>query len=125
MAVQRFLREQLDAVGRDSAVEGNLVAGSISPSAVGQRPPGSRGRLIRIASVPSVHVYVRHIADPAGDDVLRIPDPLPPGPDPLPGQWWPPAMLSPSWVLKHHDDFDIFHIQFGFDAQDPSCLEEL
>ena len=43
----------------------------------------------------------------------------------LSGQWWPPVMLSPSWVLDHHDEFDIFHIQFGFDAQEASCLAEL
>jgi hypothetical protein len=34
-------------------------------------------------------------------------------------------MLSPSWVLDHHDDFDVFHVQFGFDAQEASCLAAL
>ncbi|MEP7022393.1 MAG: glycosyltransferase family 1 protein [Actinomycetota bacterium] len=34
-------------------------------------------------------------------------------------------MLTPSWVTDHRDEFDVFHIQFGFDAQDPSCLGAL
>ena len=34
-------------------------------------------------------------------------------------------MLTRSWVTGHQDEFDIFHVQFGFDAQDPSCLEAL
>jgi hypothetical protein len=34
-------------------------------------------------------------------------------------------MLSPSWVREHRDEFDVFHIQFGFDAQDASRLADL
>lgn len=41
------------------------------------------------------------------------------------GQWWPPVMLSPSWVRDHRDELDVFHIQFGFDAQDAGRLAEL
>lgn len=95
------------------------------PAAV--RPAGRiRSGLIRVASVPAGHVYVRHIADPSGGDgVVRLDDPVPPGPDVLNGQWWPPAMLSPGWVLDHHEEFDVFHVQFGFDAQDAGRLGAL
>jgi hypothetical protein len=86
----------------------------------------TQGRLIRVASVPSGHVYVQHLADPLRDDgVARLDDPVPAGPVTVSGQWWPPAMLSASWVKEHRDEFDVFHIQFGFDAQDLSCLREL
>ena len=34
-------------------------------------------------------------------------------------------MLSPSWVLDHHREFDVFHVQFGFDAQEPCGLNAL
>jgi hypothetical protein len=81
---------------------------------------------IRVASVPSGHVYVRHLTDPGGGDgVLRLKDPVPPGRGVMTGQWWPPVMLSPAWAAGHSDEFDIFHVQFGFDAQEPQCLEEL
>lgn len=50
---------------------------------------------------------------------------MPPGDAVLTGQWWPPVMLSPSWVLDHHGEFDVFHIQFGFDAQDANRLAAL
>jgi hypothetical protein len=95
------------------------------PAAV--RPAGcTRSGLIRVASVPAGHVYVRHLADPSGGDgVVRLDDPVPPGPDVLAGQWWPPAMLSPGWVLDHHQEFDVFHVQFGFDAQDADRLGAL
>ncbi|NMH96978.1 glycosyltransferase family 1 protein [Pseudonocardia acidicola] len=79
---------------------------------------------MRIASVPSDHVYVRHLADPVGDDgVVRLPDPPVPGAPP--GQWWPPPMLEPSWVAAHADDFDVFHLHFGFDDRTPGQLREL
>ncbi len=82
-------------------------------------------RRIRVASVPAGHVYVSHLSDPSGADaVVRLADPVPSAVA-QPGQWWPPAMLSPSWVRDHHDEFDIFHIQFGFDAQEASCLVAL
>ena len=34
--------------------------------------------------------------------VVRLPDPAPDVPDPLPGQWWPPVMLQTGWVAEHH-----------------------
>ena len=75
--------------------------------------------------MPAGHVYVRHLSPPSGGDaVVRLADPVPREKTLLTGQWWPPVMLSPSWVLDH-DEFDVFHIQFGFDAQEASCLSEL
>jgi hypothetical protein len=61
-------------------------------------------------------VYVQHLADPAGDGVVRLPDPAPAGLRAASGQWWPPVMLSPGWVRDHGGDFDVFHVHFGFDA---------
>lgn len=76
--------------------------------------------MIRVASVPADHPYVRHIGVP-GDGVARLPDQR------LPGQrgWWPPRMLDPSWVVEHADAFDVFHVQFGFDGRHPDQLREL
>jgi beta-1,4-mannosyltransferase len=76
---------------------------------------------IRIASVPADHPYVRHIGAPGGDSVVRLED------EREPGQrgWWPPRMLEPEWVERHADDFDLFHVQFGFDGRHPEQLREL
>ncbi|MCD9198723.1 glycosyltransferase family protein [Aeromicrobium wangtongii] len=81
---------------------------------------------IRVASVPSSHVYVRHLSPPgdATDGVRRLPDPVPSGAAPQ-SRWWPPAMLEADWVHAHHDDFDVFHIHFGFDARTPQQLTDL
>jgi hypothetical protein len=43
-------------------------------------------------------------------------------PDPLPGQWWPPVILRPDWVAAHHQEFDLAHLHFGFDAVEPAEL---
>ena len=60
---------------------------------------------------------------PDGDDrVVRLPDPAPDVPDPLPGQWWPPVMLQTGWVAEHHREFDLAHLHFGFDAATPADL---
>jgi hypothetical protein len=76
---------------------------------------------IRIASVPADHPYVRHLGAPGGDAVVRLED------ERGPGQrgWWPPRMLEPEWVELHADDFDLFHVQFGFDGRHPEQLREL
>lgn len=72
---------------------------------------------MRIASVPASHVYVRHLSHPEEvESVVRLDDPLPPDGRKVPGGWWPPLMLEPGWIARHHDDFDVFHIHFGFDA---------
>ena len=79
---------------------------------------------IRVASVPSGHVYVRHLAAEGGDGVERLPDPRP-GTNIPDAQWWPPRMLESTWVREHAGDFDLMHVHFGFDATSPESCAEL
>lgn len=72
--------------------------------------------MIRVASVPESHVYVRHLDHPDVPQVVRLPDPVPRDGRTVPGGWWPPLMLEPSWIDDHCDLFDVFHVHFGFDA---------
>ncbi|WP_169815521.1 glycosyltransferase [Nocardia inohanensis] len=82
--------------------------------------------VIRVASVPASHVYVRHLAPVDGTDaVLRLDDPVPADGRKVPGGWWPPVMLDPAWIRAHHHEFDLFHIHFGFDAVPPHTLREI
>jgi glycosyltransferase involved in cell wall biosynthesis len=73
-------------------------------------------------------VYVRHLqpveAIPGLPRVERMsdPDPASPGRSAV-SQWWPPVMLDAEWVRAN--DFDVFHIQFGFDARTPAQLQDL
>jgi hypothetical protein len=79
--------------------------------------------MIRIASVPASHVYVRHLSTPDGaDTAVRLRDPVPADGRKVPGGWWPPVMLDPSWISEHHREFDAFHIHFGFDAIAPTTM---
>ena len=79
---------------------------------------------LTVASVPSGHVYVRHLAPLQGEGAVRLPDPAPGRPDqPAGAVWWPPVMLDPEWA--RHADFDVFHLHFGFDAEPPERLEAL
>ncbi|MCS5735219.1 glycosyltransferase family 1 protein [Herbiconiux daphne] len=84
--------------------------------------------LVRVASVPSSHVYIRHLTPDAatGYPVVRLADP---DPDDTRrsavSRWWPPAMLDPRWVHEHASEFDLFHLQFGFDARTPDELRAL
>jgi glycosyltransferase involved in cell wall biosynthesis len=71
--------------------------------------------VIRVLSVPSGHVYVRHLSGTSDDGVVRLADPPVPG-APEAAQWWPPPALDPAWVAGHIDEFDVFHVHFGFDA---------
>jgi hypothetical protein len=81
---------------------------------------------IRVASVPAGHVYVQHLEPVhAAPAVMRLPDPEPAAPDPAPGQWWPPRMLSPEWIDAHADEFDVFHVHFGFDALSRVQLQDV
>lgn len=80
--------------------------------------------MIRVASVPSGHVYVAHLATASGSPVQRLPDPRP-GTDLPAAQWWPPGMLDTAWVREHADSFDLMHVHFGFDAVAPPDLAEL
>ncbi len=79
---------------------------------------------LAVASVPSGHVYVRHlspVAHSGGSAVVRLPDP-PSGSSPD-SPWWPPRMLTPEWINEHFDEFDAMHVHFGFDAVSPEQLE--
>lgn len=79
---------------------------------------------LTVASVPSGHVYVRHLDPLHGSGVVRPPDPDPDRPDrPAGATWWPPVMLDPEWARQA--DFDVFHVHFGFDACRPEALDEL
>jgi beta-1,4-mannosyltransferase len=89
-------------------------------------PHARTGReLLRVASVPSGHVYVRHLSPVAGDGgVERLPDPDPDDASRSAQQrWWPPVMLRPEWAATA--DIDVFHVQFGFDTCTPDSLREL
>lgn len=78
---------------------------------------------IRVASVPSGHVYVRHLGDPRDDgSVIRLPDVVRPGDE---GRWWPPVMLDADWIAANHASFDVFHVHFGFDAKSPRELRAI
>ncbi|WP_255467037.1 glycosyltransferase [Aeromicrobium senzhongii] len=86
-------------------------------------PPG--GATVRVASVPSTHVYVRHLRPPSGPSpFVHLPDPDPDHPSrSATTKWWPPVMLRPEWAATA--DFDVFHVQFGFDACSPEDLSRL
>ncbi|PUA80163.1 hypothetical protein [Nocardioides currus] len=77
-----------------------------------------------IASVPSGHVYVRHLSPLSGGGPRRLLDPDPADPRrPAGNTWWPPSMLEPSWAEQNA--FDVFHLHFGFDARTPEELDRL
>ena len=80
-------------------------------------------RMLRIASVPSDHVYVRHLEPLGAPCWVRLSDPPVPGAPP--GQWWPSPVLEPAWVGRHAADFDIVHIHFGFEHRTPAELQAL
>ncbi|MBE7160430.1 MAG: glycosyltransferase family 1 protein [Williamsia herbipolensis] len=83
--------------------------------------------MLTVGSVPSAHVYVRHLqpVDAVGDDerVVRPPDPTPAGAT-APGQWWPPVMLRPDWIAEHAIEIDVLHVHFGFESSTPAELAE-
>ncbi|MBF4457673.1 MULTISPECIES: glycosyltransferase [unclassified Pseudoclavibacter] len=91
---------------------------------------GETSRTIRVASVPSGHVYVRHLAPvssaPSSHQVVRLADPHPDGSGrPATDRWWPPVMLDSSWIDEHAAEFDVFHVHFGFDALSPESLRAI
>ena len=80
-------------------------------------------RRLTVASVPSNHVYVRHLA-PMSGGAVRLPDPDPADPGRAAGAaWWPPVMLDPEWARQA--EMDVFHLHFGFDACTPDQLRAL
>lgn len=89
-----------------------------------QSGTAARDDQLVVASVPSGHVYVRHLAPENGPGPRRLADPDPDSPDrSATERWWPPVMLDPAWAATA--DFDVFHLQFGFDACSPERLTEL
>ena len=79
---------------------------------------------LRIASVPSDHPYVHHLAPVGGDDaVVRLPDPPVPGAPA--GQWWPSPVLEPAWLREHAAELDVVHVHFGFEHRTVEQLREL
>lgn len=87
--------------------------------------------MIRVASVPSSHAYVRHLQPVVGDSahaasaepsVIVLPDPAPVRVD-VPDQWWPPRLLDARWLAEQADvDFDVLHVHFGFESFSPGEL---
>lgn len=82
---------------------------------------------IVVASIPSGHVYVRHLSPVPGSEgtaaVRRLPDARTgDSPD---APWWPPPMLTTAWVHQHAGEFDVMHLHFGFDALSPQDLRDL
>lgn len=81
---------------------------------------------IRVAAVPAGHVYVRHPASlTARDPVRLLPDPCPRGTPRSRWGWWPPAMLDPDWVRRHHDESDLLHLHQGCENASPVRLTAL
>ncbi|MFC7487938.1 glycosyltransferase [Knoellia sp. CPCC 206453] len=81
---------------------------------------------ILVASIPSGHVYVRHLASPSSpgaDPVVRLVDP--PSGRSAGSTWWPPRMLSRAWISEHAAEFDVMHVHFGFDALSPEDLQDV
>lgn len=81
--------------------------------------------VLKVASVPTRHVYIRHLSDPDDPEgvVERLPDPPVLGAS-SPNQWWPPMWLEPEYLRAHHD-FDLMHIHFGYDACTVAGLTEV
>ncbi len=70
--------------------------------------------MLRVASVPSAHPYVHHLAPVVADGaVVRLPDP--PVPGAAIGQWWPSPVLDPTWLRTHAAQIDVVHLHFGFE----------
>jgi hypothetical protein len=101
-----------------------MQARSASPTEPEEQSEGSF--VLRIASVPASHIYVRHLSRPdVLDPVVRLDDPVPTDGRTVPGGWWPPLMLEPGWVSGNHHRFDVCHIHFGFDAIGPEVLTDV
>ena len=96
----------------------------MSPPTHGTAADCAGGARWLVASVPADHVYVRHLAPLSGRGPIRLPDPRPdPGLQADTQTWWPPVMLDARWAEQA--DFDVFHVNFGFDARTPGQLRDL
>jgi hypothetical protein len=77
--------------------------------------------VVRVASIPAGHLYVRHAL--AGTGVGLLPDPPPPGA--TNGRWWPPVMCDAAWVTANADRFDVMHVHFGTESYPAAHLRSL
>jgi hypothetical protein len=72
---------------------------------------------IRVASVPSDHVYVRHIGSLSDHGVVRLLEPA------VPGQWSPSRVLDVAWLQEHREAYDLVHVHFGFEHLTTDALQ--
>ncbi|CAN5922335.1 hypothetical protein BH23ACT10_BH23ACT10_11370 [soil metagenome] len=75
-------------------------------------------RHLTVAAIPERHAYVRHIASWREQEFRVLLDPAN-------RPWWPPHRLDPRWIEAHADQFDVYHVHFGFDAADPERLHDV
>jgi hypothetical protein len=86
----------------------------------------NRSDAVRVASIPASQVYVRHLASIDGrETVLCLADPIPADGRKVPGGWWPPVMLDRHWLTNHAADYDLAHLQFGFDGKTPAGFSDV
>jgi hypothetical protein len=123
----RFGSDSKSTHGRRSSSTSDVMPPEFGvPNEVTVRPPAppEASRRLAVASVPSGHVYVRHLSPLQGNGPRRLPDPDPDDPRRSAQQrWWPPVMLDPHWAATA--DYDVFHLHFGFDACSPALLRDL
>lgn len=67
--------------------------------------------MIRVASVPAAHPFVRHIQPPGSAGFLTLPEIFH-----EPGRWWPPRRLDPRWLRENAGSFDVLHAHFGYES---------
>lgn len=79
---------------------------------------------VRVQPVPGAHDYVQGVAG-ALPGVTLLPDPPPRVRGARPGQWWPPAVLDPSWWSRpdRSGTTDVLHVHFGFEQVPTERLE--
>jgi hypothetical protein len=75
--------------------------------------------VIRVASVPSAHPYVRALRVP---EVQLLDDP--PVPGARAGEWWPPEVLRSGWLRANAASFDLVHVHFGAESLPAGRLAE-
>lgn len=85
------------------------------------RPPTVRP--VRVASVPGAHPYVQGLLAAGGTSVELLPDP--PARDGARDRWWPPTMLTRSWVEERADEFDVMHLHFGLEPSSTDAIADL
>jgi len=78
--------------------------------------------VLRVASVPAAHPYVRSVIDTKSITVLD--DPVPPHAT-VPGQWWPPRLLDPDYLRHRVQSVDLMHVHFGFESIAVDALAEV